>query len=350
MAELESWTDPTATTSDSDYEYEYADETEDFYFTLDVTKHQSQTISKPNQNTQNGKSKGKQSAQPTDRLQVLDLHSENPLIKLGDSFYSCHWSTDLGTQFHVTKSGVVEEPLRRGYVLDVLGISRARLTCNPVTLHRHRPDAAEKGVGSSAVNAVVLDSDDEQANAGAVPVNTPNAQQHPMKKSISRLAAARQNARDPLVKAQASFLERLAIIKHQRGETDAVPVHGVEELTGPRQDARNAATTTTSNGKRKSVSDDMPDGHEMRERSRKRRLSETQIVHDVDGDSPNTPAQPSDWSAGLSFHQDETARNDIGGGSASGMNVPDGESALNADLEVAHGQTTGQSNGDQAED
>ena len=103
-------------------------------------------------------------------MQVLDLHSENPLVKLGESFYSCHWSTDLGTQFYVTKSGVVEEPLRRGHVLDVLGVSRARLTGRPVTLHRRRPDVAEQSVGSSAVNAIALDEDDNQANAGAAAV------------------------------------------------------------------------------------------------------------------------------------------------------------------------------------
>ena len=229
---------PSGATSDSDYEYEYTDETENFYFTLDVTKHQSQAAPKTNQNTMSRTPKGKQSAQPTrtDSLQVLDLHSENPLVKLGSSFYSCHWSTDLGTQFYVTKPGVVEEPLRRGYVLDVLGLSRARLTGTPVTLHQRRPNASEKPVGSSTGNAILLDiDDDEQASAGASPGSTPTTQQPPMHKNISRLATTRQNARDPLVRAQASFLERLAIIKRQKGETDVVPGHGIEELTGPCQ-------------------------------------------------------------------------------------------------------------------
>lgn len=344
MIELESsMTNPIVTTSDSDYEYEYADETEVFYFTLDVTKHQSQTILNPTQSTNNKKSKGKQPAPPTDSLQILDLHSENPLIKLGDSTYSCHWSTDLGTQFYVSNPGVVEEPLRRGYVLDVLGISRARLTGNSVTLHRRRPDAAEKAVGSSAVNAVVLESDDDQANADAAPVSTPNAKQLPMNKSISRLATARQNARDPLAKAQASFLERLAIIKHKKGERDTVPIHGVEQLTGTSQGTGQIATISTSNGKRKSVSDDMPDRSENGEPSRKRRLSETQIVHNVDGDSPDTHSQPTNWNADLSFHQDRAARNDSEGERTSRFNISDSQMSVNSRLEVMEGQTTGQS-------
>ena len=232
-----------------EWEYEYDDEeTEDFYFTLDVTTLQSQSSSNA---THIGK--GKAPARPNDQLQVLDLHSDSPLIKLGDCFYSCHWSTDLGTQFYVANPGIDEKPLRRGHVLDVIGISRARLTGEPVTLHRRRPDAPEKAVGSTTADAIVLDNEEDVASNVSTPTPVPTSLDHSLNKNINRLATARQNARDPVVKAQASFLERLAIIKQKKGEKDAVPIFGVDDLSAP---IRRGANAISPNGKRKSASND----------------------------------------------------------------------------------------------
>jgi hypothetical protein len=238
--------------STDEWEYEYDEnETEDFYFTLDVTTLQSRYGSKA---THIGK--GKAPAQPNDQLQVVDLQSDNPLIKLGECFYSCHWSTDLGTQFYLAKPGIDEKPLRRGHVLDLIGISRARLTGEPVTLHRRRPDATEKSAGSTTSSAIVLDDDEDAASGVSTPTAMPTSLDRSLNKNINRLATARQNARDPLVKAQASFLEHLAIIKHRKGEKDAIPVFGVDDLTTSTRSATNAAT---SSGKRKSVSNDALD-------------------------------------------------------------------------------------------
>ena len=238
----------------SEWEYEYNDnETEDFYFTLDVTTLQSQSGSIA---ANDKKTKGRLPVQPTEQLQLLDLHSDNPLIKLGEHFYSCHWSTDLGTQFYVAKPGIDEKPLKPGHVLDVIGISRARLTGEPVTLHRRRPDALEKPVGSTAAEAIVLDEDEDAASAVSTPTPMPTSLHRSLNKNINRLTTARQNARDPLVKAQASFLERLAIIKRKKGEKDAVPVSGVDDFSAPTRSGVNAFTL---NGKRKSFSNDALD-------------------------------------------------------------------------------------------
>ena len=102
-------------------------------------------------------------------------------------------------------------------------------------------------------------------------------------------------------KRKRPFLSGWLSLNTRRERADTVPANGVEELTGPRQDAGSAATTSTSNGKRKSVSEDMLDGFDSGEPSRKRRLSETQIAPDVDGDSLNIQAQPSSWNADLSI-------------------------------------------------
>jgi hypothetical protein len=113
---------------ESDFEYEYTSETEDLYFTLDVSTHGLRNTSEADELTAGRRSKGKRAAGSLDQLQALDLHSDNPLIKLGDSFYSCSWSTDLGTQFYLAKAGTFKESVRPGQVLDVVGISQARLT------------------------------------------------------------------------------------------------------------------------------------------------------------------------------------------------------------------------------
>lgn len=245
---------PTAsgTTATDEWEYEYDEnETEYLYFTLDVTTLQSQSGLKTTHIN-----KGKTATQPPDQLQVLDLHSDNPLIKLGECFYSCNWSTDLSTQFYVAKPGIDENPLRPGHVLDVIGTSRVRLTGDPVTLHRRRPDAPEKAVGSTTADAIALDDAGDVTSTNSTPTAISTTEDRVMRKNIKRLATARQNARDPLVKAQASFLERLAIIKHKKGEKDAVPVYGVDTVSAS---SARGTNVSTSNGKRKSVPNDVLD-------------------------------------------------------------------------------------------
>lgn len=245
-------TQPSEEENEGDFEYEYSDETEDFYFTLDVTTHAPSTATNPIETTPNKNLKGKQAAGRSEQqLEVLDLHSDNPLIKLGDSFYSCRWSTDFGTQFYVAKAGTVKQSLRSGHVLDVVGMSQARLTGKPATLHRHDAKTpTPKAVGSSSANAIVLDDVGHGTPEKGI-LEQSNAPSHlPTTKNIQRLAAARSKARDPNVKAQASFLERLAIIKQRKGERDIVPVYGIEELSENDHAHQDANASINSNGKR----------------------------------------------------------------------------------------------------
>lgn len=224
-------------TEDSEYEFEYDEnETEDFYFTIDVSNGQSQG---PNDQ---GTNKGNTSIEPKDKMQILDLHSDNPLIKYGNSFYSCHWSTDLGTQFYISHTGLTADPLRQGHVLDVVGISRAKLTGTPVTLHGRRLNTTKSNSGASADNAAALDRD--QDGETTVIDYTPGGK--PLSKNIARLTKLREKAREPTRKAQASFLEKLAIIKHKRGEKDNVPADGIDGLTGTKRKSPADALEDTS--------------------------------------------------------------------------------------------------------
>ena len=290
--------------SESDFEYEYADDdTEDFYFTLDVTTHGLRGASKADELTSRRKSKGRQAAKSIEQLQVLDVHSDNPLIKLGDSFYSCNWSTDLGTQFYVAKAGTFKESVRPGYVLDVIGISQARLTGRPVTLHRRDAKIPTPAAGSSSTNAIALDGDEDQAIEGTAS----DTQLPPVNKNVKRLAAVRNRARDPNVKAQASFLERLAIIKQRKGEKDVLPVYGIEELSSRNDDGGSPSNNLNSNGKRASPADENIGGMEANGPSSNRRLSTAD--DSGDGDQNGTHLPSSSWNSEVPLERTATSSN-----------------------------------------
>nr|POF14931.1 hypothetical protein CFP56_71878 [Quercus suber] len=199
-----------------EWEYEYDDEkTEDFYFTLDLTTHVPDALASKEKSA-NGKpmptlpivddldegdelddedrddrlpgfdaaraSEHRKLEDEPSNLQFLDLQSDAPLIKFGKAVYRGQWSTDLGTQFYVSRPHVVEEPLKPGNIADVIGISRARLLGRPLR-----------------------------------PTHVP-----------------RENLIKPEHKTQALFLERLSRIKMARGELDPVPAtYGMIKYNNP---------------------------------------------------------------------------------------------------------------------
>lgn len=244
------------TTDLSDWEYEYEDhETEDIYFTLDLTTHVPNAIQEK-QYAKNGKLIGPEkndgattenapqdddvngdtalngdddpqnddaddNAAPLEagRLQVLDLHTEKPYVKYNNGFYSCHWFTDLGTQFWITNPGVVSDPKMSGHVLDVVGSSQTRLVAKPANLKRKR-DAPEleHHEGEAATQSIEIDDDAASDVSDA--------------DSRAQIAdASQQNPDEPMVvvppkndlhlQGQASFMERLSAIKLRKGENDA---------------------------------------------------------------------------------------------------------------------------------
>jgi hypothetical protein len=207
--------------SDDDYEYELDEQrTESYYFTLDLSSHDDRAASKADHG---------QGGVPG-QLQILDLHTENPLVKLDEKFYSCNWSTDLGTQVYVARSGVAQEPQRPGHVVDVVGLSRTRLVGQPAILHQRQRDNDAPVEGVTAENAIPVEKDrghfleDATDAANAAPTTA---------RQVARFAAVREKATDPAQKAQASFLERLSSIKQKRGESDIVPFYGIKKYKAP---------------------------------------------------------------------------------------------------------------------
>lgn len=241
-------------TTDADWEYEYDQhETQDIYFTLDLTTHVPNAIQEK-QYAKNGKLIGlekngaasenapqddadgeaalnedeghqddntAENTIPTEagRLQVLDLHTEKPYVKYNNGFYSCHWFTDLGTQFWITNPGVVSDPKLSGHVLDVIGSSQTRLVAKPANLKRKdNAPGAEHNEGETAAQSIEINddaaSDVSDAESGTHAVDAQQDLTQPM-------VVVRPKNLDITLQGQASFMERLSAIKLRKGEKDA---------------------------------------------------------------------------------------------------------------------------------
>ncbi|KAI6840834.1 hypothetical protein KC332_g5781 [Hortaea werneckii] len=268
---------------DVQWEYEYDDnETEDFYLTLDLTTHVSNAVAAPEPRKRNraapkGKRRPETTAEQSAReereaataavttarlpslpatgangeeqidpgtqeakLQILDLHSENPYVKFVDGVYSCNWHTDLSTQVYVARPGVTETPLRPGNVVDVVGLSRMRLVGKPVTL-QPKPKPAVLVEPQPLQNEEDDDDDDNHLTHPATTTTTTSSP-HPAIPPSSDfshvrpgdpLIIPRDRVRNEAMEQQASFLEQLSAIKLKRGETDLVPVSGVRYYDPP---------------------------------------------------------------------------------------------------------------------
>lgn len=263
----------------SDWEYEYDEnETEDIYFTLDLTTHVPNAIQEkqyakngklvgaadPEKNVQSdantqpapdGNNEDDDDAandelaeipppQDAGKLQILDLHTEKPYVKYNNGFYSCHWFTDLGTQFWITNPGAVRDPKFSGHVLDVVGSSQTRLVARPANLKRKRDETEPTlNEGETAAQSIAINDDaasdvsDAESRSNAMDI-----EQDPTKPMI----VPRQKIKDPHLEAQANFMERLSALKLKKGEKDAhqIPMRVPVYYKG----ARNADELRASHG------------------------------------------------------------------------------------------------------
>jgi hypothetical protein len=244
------------TTDAEDWEYEYDQhETEDIYFTLDLTTHVPNAIQEK-QYAKNGKLIGganvaanedtpqgdatlieaNEGAEPPNghvtntpaimeasTLQILDLHTEKPYVKFNNGFYSCQWFTDLGTQFWITNPGVVSDPKLSGHVLDVVGSSQTRLVAKPANLKRKR-DAkeAEPSVeGQTAAQSIEINNDEAASDVSDAESRSNALDVQPEQDPNKAMIIPRQKIRDPHLASQANFMERLSELKLKKGEKDA---------------------------------------------------------------------------------------------------------------------------------
>ncbi|SMQ51801.1 unnamed protein product [Zymoseptoria tritici ST99CH_3D7] len=266
---------------EEEYEYEYSTtETEDFYFTLDLTTHVPGALApqpparsgngidpvadvngdgnpgddaeQNNSSTNNPPTDKTTSSTPSDTLQILDLHTPNPLLKFNNETFTAHWSTDLGTQFHITQTGLHPTPLRRGNVLDVVALSQTRLLAKPITLnprsHPHGPALNPSTTAKLPARKIVpvvpttglndhhSSSDEEEpsrkSSTPGGPSSTPQSSQIIARPGLPLYIPPSYRS-SPSAATQASFLTRLSTIKLQKGETDLVPVYAVKIYNPP---------------------------------------------------------------------------------------------------------------------
>ncbi|TKA77778.1 hypothetical protein B0A55_04698 [Friedmanniomyces simplex] len=229
-----------------EWEYEYdLRETEDLYFTLDLTTHVPEAIA-AHQVLRNGKRATKEAVsrptddgapglgnshpaqQPAGSLQFLDLHTQEPLVRFNEGVYSCNWHTDLGTQFFVSQPGSISKPVRPGHVLDVVGTSQTKLLGRPVKLHQRKAWADDTPRDSPQKPADGPGFDSGRMLAATLPPSE-LSNLRPGQQLVIPLDAIKK----PEQAAQASFLEKLSAIKLQKGEHDIIPVAGVKHYPPP---------------------------------------------------------------------------------------------------------------------
>ncbi|OCK82002.1 hypothetical protein K432DRAFT_236216 [Lepidopterella palustris CBS 459.81] len=241
---------------EDEWEYEYDEsEVEHFYITLDLSgaapdKLNTSSRSQPNrppQQAENAQQNGEQSM--TDRpdpntadldgIQLLDLHTPNPLIHYQGQVLSCQWASTIGTDMLFAEPPSdrewPSEPLRSLPSFDLLGISSAKLVATRSQLRtrprtrQRRPRTPKEG-NTRVLDHVAFVNDDSAADRPAIvrPVNDKSvADQHAIARPVNDSSAVDEQTivrltPDPQKSRinQANFLNRLNSIKANKGEPD----------------------------------------------------------------------------------------------------------------------------------
>jgi hypothetical protein len=141
-----------------------------------------------------------ETAKPTN-VQILDLHTSNPIVSYNGQVFSCQWAQNIGTELLFTphdKSSSL--PILRNLPgnVDLLAASSARIISEPVQVKPKAP--VRKPLPSARPR--------ESASQISLPKNA----------SVQK-------------RSQASFLEKLIGIKEAKGEEDLVTVYARARTT-----------------------------------------------------------------------------------------------------------------------
>ena len=193
-----------------------------------------------------------------DRIQILDLHTENPLISYQNQIHSCSWTSTLGTDIILTAPAAdFSHPiLREKPNVSVLAASSIKLMGRAAQIAT-RHGEGEGGQSSTPAPATPTTSTNPAGPEKVAPVKIP-------------LGPVPSRARQK----QASFLERLIAIKAKKGEKDSVTVYtkkvnqgsgwrsqrkaseGIEDgedETTPKQSRRGTGTTGRPRGSKRTA-------------------------------------------------------------------------------------------------
>ncbi|KAF2195302.1 hypothetical protein K469DRAFT_681634 [Zopfia rhizophila CBS 207.26] len=124
---------------ENEWEYEYDDdETEDFYFSLDVSSLPDRDLSLNPNNAYSSSSNGHPDDQgpAAGELQIIGLHTPNPLVMYDGQLLSCKWASTIGTDLFFVKPNAdsAHKLLRSLPSIDLLAMSSTKLTATAARL------------------------------------------------------------------------------------------------------------------------------------------------------------------------------------------------------------------------
>ncbi|KAJ5297381.1 hypothetical protein PENANT_c005G07754 [Penicillium antarcticum] len=201
--------------SDSEYEYEYGTETESFYLNLDLTSHHG-ALRPPRRrdkssaaNTDDNGFSNQEAFTPIDttergvlpdeRIQILGLHTCNPVVSYYNQIFSCSWADQIGTELVFANPDTdpdmdshPTEPLHRGPSYELIAANSAKIIGRKATLI-----TSSKGTDPNLNLATSAEA----------------SSQGPASQGVPRRAAPTH---------QTHFIQRLQEIKSAKGESDPV--------------------------------------------------------------------------------------------------------------------------------
>lgn len=144
---------------------------------------------------------------PNERIQILDLHTSNPIISYHNQMFSCSWADQIGTELlfaspdaETDPGNHFPQPLHRGPSYELVAANSVKILGRKAQL---APSAGPAQAQSPAEGPSTTSSTvDPATSQGAEPLGVP------------RRPAAPSH--------QAQFLHRLQQIKNARGEGDTV--------------------------------------------------------------------------------------------------------------------------------
>ena len=155
-----------------------------------------------------------------DRIQILDLHTRNPLVSYQGQLYSCTWGSTLGTDVLLEAKQPPDVPNPYGPpqstdpVASILATSSIRLSGSPVHITaketKHHASAGPPQ-DASFTNLASTPPISAAASSPFKPINGSEQKKIDVGSTPTR---ARQQ--------QGAFLERLIAVKAAKGETDIV--------------------------------------------------------------------------------------------------------------------------------
>ncbi|KAK7532832.1 uncharacterized protein J3D65DRAFT_633472 [Phyllosticta citribraziliensis] len=254
-----------------DWEYEYDDtDTQDVYFTLDLTSHTAvaaprkgfgkleHDIFQETRKKKNGLNK-RQAGDGTpqdqgdddieieddddeERLQIVGLHHDNPIVSYKGQAYTCKWASTIGTDLFFARAPDADadddqppapDPLRPLGTFNMLGASSTRLVATAAKL-RERTSTEQRGTPAPA----------GPSNSSAVASNSQPPAANPSSLLFTRAADVPHFYVPPNAtraqKRQASFLENFAAVKARLGEQDTVRSNSYTGRSGARTAAAEA--------------------------------------------------------------------------------------------------------------